>query len=94
VTKGKESLGQALLGVLQTKDDVTKKLTSEFQRLLRGVDPHELFLKLLSGATLEVQAQIRLVPSKKRKSAHVADSQDDETNNDSSAVKKVQKKTK
>lgn len=59
----KEVLGFILSQAEKTKDEVGRVLTEELRRFLQSEKLREEFAKLLSGMTLDVRAQIRLVPS-------------------------------
>lgn len=63
----KEVLGFILSQAEKTKDEVGRVLTEELRRFLQSEKLREEFVKLLSGMTLDVRAQIRLVPSDKDK---------------------------
>jgi hypothetical protein len=59
----KEALGFILSQAERTKDEVGRVVSEEVRRFLQSEKLREEFLKLLSGMTVEVKAQIRLVPS-------------------------------
>lgn len=59
----KEVLGFILSQAEKTKDEVGRVLTEEVRRFLQSEKLREEFVKLMSGMTLDVRAQIRLVPS-------------------------------
>ncbi|ADO72132.1 hypothetical protein [Stigmatella aurantiaca] len=59
----KEMLGHIVSQAEKTKDEIGRVLTEEIRRFLQSEKLREEFLKLISGMTLEVKAQIRLVPS-------------------------------
>jgi hypothetical protein len=61
----KEALGFILGQAEKTKDEVTRAITEELRRFLQSDKLRDEFLKLMSGMTVEVKAQIRLVPSEK-----------------------------
>jgi hypothetical protein len=63
----KEVLGFILSQAEKTKDEVGRVLTDELRRFLQSEKLREEFLKLLSGMTLDVRAQIRLVPADEEK---------------------------
>jgi len=59
----KEVLGFILSQAERTKDEVGRVLADELRRFLQSEKLREEFVKLMSGMTLDVRAQIRLVPS-------------------------------
>jgi hypothetical protein len=59
----KEVLGFILTQAERTKDEVGRVLADELRRFLQSEKLREEFVKLMSGMTLDVRAQIRLVPS-------------------------------
>jgi hypothetical protein len=59
----KEMLGFILGQAEKTKDEVGRVLSEELRRFLQSEKLRDEFLKALSGMTVEVKAQIRLVPS-------------------------------
>jgi hypothetical protein len=61
----KEAMGFILGQAEKTKDEVTRVVTEELRRFLQSEKLRDEFLKLLSGMTVEVKAQIRLVPNEK-----------------------------
>jgi hypothetical protein len=69
----KEVLGYILSQAEKTKDEVGRVLTEELRRFLQSEKLREEFVKLMSGMTLDVRAQIRLVPAdekEKTKESH------------------------
>ena len=58
----KEVLGFVVALAEKTKDDVGRVISEEVRRFLQSEKLREEFVKLLSGMSLEVKAQIRLVP--------------------------------
>ena len=64
----KEMLGFILGQAEKTKDEVGRVLSEELRRFLQSEKLRDEFLKALSGMTVEVKAQIRLVPSEDTKS--------------------------
>src|SRR5687767_8350552 len=56
----KEVLGFILSQAEKTKDDVGRVVTEEVRRFLQSEKLHDEFLKLLSGMTLEIKAELRL----------------------------------
>ncbi|AFE05689.1 hypothetical protein COCOR_04183 [Corallococcus coralloides DSM 2259] len=65
----KEALGFILSQAEKTKDDISRVVTEELRRFMQSEKLRDEFLKLLSGMTVEVKAQIRLVPSEKAEEA-------------------------
>jgi len=61
----KEALGFILSQAEKTKDEVTGAITEELRRFLQSEKLRDEFLKLISGMTLEIKAQVRLVPPDK-----------------------------
>jgi hypothetical protein len=59
----KEVLGFILSQAEKTKDELGRVLAEEVRRFLQSEKLREEFVKLMSGMTLEVKAQIRLVPA-------------------------------
>ena len=49
----------------KTRKDLLDRLSREFGRTLQALDPVEVARRLLDGRTIEVSAQIRLVPEEK-----------------------------
>ena len=60
----KEMLGFALAQAERTKEDLQRVLTDELQKFLRSDRLKEELTKLMSGMTIDLHAQIRLVPDK------------------------------
>jgi hypothetical protein len=63
----KEALGYALAQAEKTKDEVGRVLSEEIRGFLRSEKLREEFLKLLAGMSVEVTAQVRLVPDPAKK---------------------------
>ncbi|WP_224363206.1 hypothetical protein [Hyalangium versicolor] len=63
----KEVLGFIISQAEKTKDEVGHVLTEELRRFLQSEKLREEFIKLMSGMTLDVRAQIRLVPADEAK---------------------------
>jgi hypothetical protein len=61
----KEALGYLLSQAERTKDEVGRVLSEEVRRFLRSEKLREDFLRLLAGMSLEITAQVRLVPDPK-----------------------------
>ena len=61
----KEMLGYLASQAERTKDEVTRVLSEELRRFLQSERLREEWVRLLKGMTLEVKAQIRLVPGEK-----------------------------
>lgn len=60
----KEVLGFIVGQAEKTKEDVARVLTEELRKFFQSEKLRDEFLKLLSGMTIEVKAEVRLVPSK------------------------------
>ncbi|WNG47476.1 hypothetical protein F0U60_27660 [Archangium minus] len=60
----KEALGYILGQAEKTKDEVGRVVSEELRRFLQSEKLRDEFLKLMSGMTIEVKAQIRLVPDR------------------------------
>jgi hypothetical protein len=73
----KEMLGFILGQAEKTKDEVGRVLSEELRRFLQSEKLRDEFLKALSGMTVEVKAQIRLVPSEDKSRASDEDKADD-----------------
>jgi hypothetical protein len=69
----KEALAYALAQAEKTKDEVGRVLSEELRRFLRSEKLREDFLRLLAGMSLEVTAQVRLVPDPKKGSGAAAE---------------------
>ena len=74
----KEMLGFIIGQAEKTKDEVGRVLSEELRRFLQSEKLRDEFLKALSGMTVEVKAQIRLVPSEDRSRASDEDKAEDE----------------
>ncbi|NMO19716.1 hypothetical protein HPC49_35260 [Pyxidicoccus fallax] len=61
----KEALGFILGQAEKTKDEITRVVSDELRRFLQSEKLRDEFLKLMSGMTVEIKAQIRLVPPDK-----------------------------
>ena len=59
----KEMLGVVLSQAEKTKDEVGRVLSEELRRFFQSEKLRQEFLRLMAGMTVEVSAQIRLVPS-------------------------------
>lgn len=67
---GQLKLPKELLGVLlsqaeKTKGDISRVVSEELRRFLQSEKLRDEVLKLLSGMTVELKAEVRLVPNKK-----------------------------
>lgn len=60
----KEALGFIVSQAEKTKDDVGRVLSEEIRRFLHSEKLREEVVKLLSGMTVEIKAEVRLVPDK------------------------------
>src|SRR5687767_12230520 len=61
----KEVLGYILGQAEKTKDEVGRVVSEELRRFLQSEKLRDELLKLVSGMTIEVKAQIRLVPQER-----------------------------
>ncbi|MHB8874068.1 MAG: hypothetical protein ACYC8T_10315 [Myxococcaceae bacterium] len=68
----KEVLGFIVGQAEKTKDDVGRVLSEEIRRFLQSEKLRDEFLKLLSGMTVEIKAEVRLVPDKEKHEGAVA----------------------
>jgi hypothetical protein len=64
----KEVLAFILSQAERTKDEVGRVVSEEIRRFLQSEKLRDEFLKLLSGMTVEIKAQVRLVPDSERRS--------------------------
>lgn len=71
----KEVLGFILAQAEKTKGEVGRVMSEEIRRFLQSEKLREEFLKLMTGMTVELKAEIRLVPDKS-KAAAVASTED------------------
>lgn len=60
----REILGSLFDFADKSKNDLSAIVGQELKNLLKKVDARELLLKLLSQGTIEIDAKIRIVPSK------------------------------
>ena len=60
----KEVLGFIVSQAEKTKDDIGRVVSDEVRRFLQSEKLREEFLKLLTGTTIEITAQVRLMPDK------------------------------
>src|SRR5260370_12055163 len=60
----KEVLGFIVSQAEKTKDDIGRVVSDEVRRFLQSEKLREEFLKLLTGTTIEITAQVRLMPEK------------------------------
>jgi hypothetical protein len=60
----KEVLGFIVSQAEKTKDDIGRVVSDEVRRFLQSEKLREEFLKLLTGTTIEITAQVRLAPHK------------------------------
>jgi hypothetical protein len=61
----KEALGFIVSQAEKTKEEVGRVVSEEIRRFLQSEKLREEFLKLLAGMTMEIKAEVRLVPSDK-----------------------------
>ncbi len=59
----KEVLGFILSQADKTKDEIGRIVSEEVRRFLQSEKLRQEFLKLLTGMTVEINAQVRLLPS-------------------------------
>ncbi len=60
----KEALGFLLAQAEKTKDDVGRVVSEEVRKLLQSDKLRDEMLKLIAGMTIEVRAEVRLVPDR------------------------------
>lgn len=60
----KEVLGAILSQADKTKTDVTRIVSDEVRRFLQSDKLRDEFLKMIAGMTLEVRAEVKLVPDR------------------------------
>ena len=60
----KEALGYLLQQAEKTKDDVGRVVSEEVRRFLQSDKLRDEFLKLLAGMTVEIKAEVKLVPDR------------------------------
>lgn len=65
----KEALGFVMGQAEKTKDEIARVISEELRRFLQSEKLRDEALKLLAGMTVEVKAQIRLVPPEERGAA-------------------------
>jgi hypothetical protein len=59
----KEMMGYLASQAERTKDEITRILSEEARKFFQSDKLREEFVRLLQGMTLEVKAEVRLVPS-------------------------------
>src|SRR5687767_9999473 len=62
----KEVLGFIVSQAEKTKDDVGRIVSEELRRFLQSEKLRDEFLKLLTGMTVEIKAEVRLLPPSER----------------------------
>ncbi len=62
----KEMLGVILGQAEKAKTDVSRVVSEEIRGFLQSEKLREEFLKLLTGMTVEIKAEVRLIPSEKQ----------------------------
>lgn len=62
----KEALGFVLGQAEKTKEEIGRVVSEEVRRFLQSEKLRDEFLKLLAGMTVEVKAEVRLVPDRVR----------------------------
>jgi len=65
----KEMLGVILGQAEKAKSDISRVVSEEIRGFLQSEKLREEFLKLLTGMTVEIKAEVRLIPSEKDKEA-------------------------
>lgn len=73
----KEMLGFILGQAEKTKDEVGRVLSEELRRFLQSEKLRQELLKAISGMTVEVKAQIRLVPSEEQPREAASDEEEE-----------------
>lgn len=68
----KEALAYLLAQAEKTKDDLSRVMSEEVRRFLQSDKLREELVKLISGMTIEVKAQVRLVPHESDEKAPAA----------------------
>lgn len=68
----KEVLTFVLSQAEKTKDELARIVSDELRRFLQSDKLREEFLKLLGGMSVEINAQVRLVPSERKPGEHPA----------------------
>ena len=66
----KEVLAFILSQAEKTKDELARIVSDELRRFLQSEKLREEFVKLLAGMTMEINAQVRLVPSERKAGEH------------------------
>ena len=69
----KEVLGYILGQAEKTKDEVGRVVSEELRRFLQSEKLRDELIKLVSGMTIEVKAQIRLVPPEEREAGEASE---------------------
>jgi hypothetical protein len=72
----KEVLSYILSQAEKTKSEVGRVVSEEIRRFLQSEKLREEFLKLLTGMTVEVKAELRLVPDRNRKDRPAKDDEE------------------
>ncbi len=67
----KEALSFIINQAEKTKDEIGRVVSEELRRFFQSEKLREEFLKLLAGMTIEVKAEVRLLPSQKQADAVV-----------------------
>ena len=65
----KEALGFIMGQAEKTKDAVSRVVSEEIRRFLQSEKLRNEFVRLLSGMTVEIKAQVRLIPPEERGAA-------------------------
>ena len=59
----KEALGFIMGQAEKTKDEVSRVVTEEIRRFLQSEKLRDEFVKMLTGMTVEIRAEVRLLPN-------------------------------
>jgi hypothetical protein len=65
----KEALGLIIGQAERTKEEIGKVVSEELRRFLQSDKMRDEFLKLIAGMTVEIKAEVRLVPDRVRAEA-------------------------
>lgn len=60
----KEALGMVLGQAEKTKEEIGRVISEEIRRFLQSEKLRNEFLKMIAGMTLEIKAEVKLVPDK------------------------------
>jgi hypothetical protein len=65
----KETLGFLLGQAEKTKDEIGRVISDELRRFLQSEKLRDEFLKMIAGMTIEVRAEVKLVPDRVKEQA-------------------------